>query len=114
MSYVLSCYEYQGKDRKSDLPVFATLLAGADGLHPPLRGWPGPQRADPPDHVQVEGRTTNSEKHHWDTNGVSVETAGRAMQAGGRSQSSETDNDPNTADCHHGSAGALKQNEHKT
>lgn len=103
----------QRQDRQSNLQLFRAFLFCAEGLLTPLRRLAIAQAANFPNHVQIQNRTEQSDRHQWDADDVCVESVRGGVEAGGCGECREADDDANAAYDHDGGTSALQNGNHK-
>lgn len=110
-----------GQDQKKrdnserDLHFLSPQPTTRDGLLPPLRRGPVPERSNPPDHVQIDTGSEDSKYHHRNAYRVLVKACGWSFRSRGDcSESAQPNDQPHRAERHDEGACALQDNEKKT
>jgi len=115
MSNPLRSHQSKRNDRKRNLKEFGSAPLRTHRLHAPLRRRPRSQRANAPDHIQVDQRAGQRRDHHRNTNRIAVKAMRRRVDTiRRRTQRTQTNSDPNTADRNHRRARTLQDDKHQT
>ena len=101
-------------DSEGDLHSLPPQAPPRNRLLSPLGRWAFPERANSPNHVEIDARPKHSECHHGNTDRVLVKSGcGSSGSRRDRSESSQPDDQSHAAERHDESANALQDNEQK-
>lgn len=107
-------YQNQSDNSEGDLHSFSPQAPPRNRLLPPLSRGPFSERSNSPDHVKVDARPEDSERHHGNANGVLMKSGCWSFGPGGDcSESSKSNDEPHAAERHDEGADALQHNEKK-
>ena len=101
----------QRQNRYNDLKSFGVQFSLRQGLLAPLGCGLAAQVAHFANHIKVDDRSQECQRHHGDTNGVLMEPVSRCVDSGRCRQGAEANGHAHAADGNDGSAGTLQDGE---